>query len=111
MHRKLDPRRGHSHAEVYLDGRWIKIGATFDEALLPDRSRPGDGKSDIVAFRPEDIVEDLRPSPALKADVFAKPPMPSEMLQMIFAMVGLYFDTIRMKNEPERRLEVRILRE
>lgn len=104
MHGKLELHRGHSHAEVYLDGRWIKIDATFDEALLPDRSRRWDGQSDIVAFRPEEIVEDLGPSPVLKADIFVKPPMPPEMLQMIFQMVGLYFDTIRMKNELERRL-------
>jgi transglutaminase-like putative cysteine protease len=104
MHGKLEPHRGHSHVEVYLDGLWVKIDATFDEALLPDRSRLWDGKSDIVAFRPEEIIEDLGPSRTLKADIFVKPPMPPEMLQMIFEMVNLYFDSIRMKNELERRL-------
>ena len=104
MHHKLEPRRGHSHAEVYLIGRWIKIDATFDKALLPERSYPWDGKSDIVAFRPEEIVDDLGSSSTLKADIFVKPSLPPEMLQMIFEIVGLYFDTIRMKNELESRL-------
>ncbi|MGQ9648432.1 MAG: hypothetical protein ACUVWO_18075 [Thermodesulfobacteriota bacterium] len=43
-------------------------------------------------------------SPVLKTDIFVKPSMSSEILEMRFQMVGLYFDTIRMKNELERRL-------
>jgi len=102
--RRLPERWFHYFVEVYIDGRWIKADATFDEALIPD-IMDWDGERDVYALEDNAILADIGAfasieEEARKLDELYRTPIFLTMNSYRFLWVlNLYLKIQRFKNK------------
>ena len=102
--RRLPERWLHYFVEVYIDGRWIKADATFDQALIPD-IMDWDGERDVYALEDNAILTDIGAFASIeqgarKLDELYRAPIFLGMNSYRFLwLLNLYLKIQRFKNK------------
>jgi len=118
-----DPFPFHVLAETYIDDRWVRADATFDQDLRPDRAQEWDGITDLLALYPDEISKDLGFTASFEERIpeierfFGGPSADSdggsgsnsdvhrevgEKVDVESELVNLYFEFIRFRNRFEQ---------